>query len=48
MIKPDLRDLINRHKPIERLNNNDNNNNNNNNINNSILSRQNQDISLVR
>ena len=48
MIKPDLRDLINRHKPIERLNNNDNNNNNNNNINNSILSRQNQDISLVQ
>ena len=48
MIKPDLRDLINRHKPIERLNNNDNNNNNNNNINSSILSRQNQDISLVR
>ena len=48
MIKPDLRDLINRHKPIERLNNNDDNNNNNNNINNSILSRQNQDISLVR
>ena len=31
MIRPDLRDLINRHKPIERLNNNDNNNNNNNN-----------------
>ena len=42
MIRPDLRDLINRHKPIERLNNNNNtdttnnnntdtNNNNNNN-----------------
>ena len=30
MIKPDLRDLINRYKPIERLNNNNNNNNNNN------------------
>ena len=30
MIKPDLRDLINRHKPIEILNNNNNNNNNNN------------------
>ena len=30
MIRPDLRDLINRHKPIERLNNNNNNKNNNN------------------
>ena len=29
MIRPDLRDLINRHKPIERLNNNNNNNDNN-------------------
>ena len=29
MIRPDLRDLINRYKPIERLNNNNNNNNNN-------------------
>ena len=28
MIRPDLRDLINRHKPIERLNDNNNNNNN--------------------
>ena len=28
MIRPDLRDLINRHKPIERLNNNNDNNNN--------------------
>ena len=28
MIRPDLRDLINRHKPIERLNNNTTNNNN--------------------
>ena len=28
MIRPDLRDLINRHKPIEELNNNNNNNNN--------------------
>ena len=27
MIRPDLRDLINRHKPIEELNNNNNNNN---------------------
>ena len=40
MIRPDLRDLINKHKPIERLNNNNNNtdntnnNNNNNNTNN--------------
>ena len=30
MIRPDLRDLINRHKPIERLNNNADNNNTNN------------------
>ena len=28
MIRPDLRDLINKHKPIEELNNNNNNNNN--------------------
>ena len=34
MIRPDLRDLINRHKPIERLNDNNNNSNNNNNNNN--------------
>ena len=37
MIRLNLRDLINKHKPIERLNNNtdtDNNNNNNNNNNN--------------
>ena len=34
MIRPDLRDLINRHKPIETLNNNNNNRNNNNNNNN--------------
>ena len=27
MIRPDLRDLINKHKPIEELNNNNNNNN---------------------
>ena len=31
MIRPDLRDLINRHKPIERLNNNTTNNNTNSN-----------------
>ena len=31
MIRPDLRDFINRHKPIDRLNNNTDNNNNNNN-----------------
>ena len=30
MIRQDLRDLINRLKPIMRLNNNNNNNNNNN------------------
>ena len=29
MIRLDLRDLINRHKPIERLSNNNDNNNNN-------------------
>ena len=34
MIRPDLRDLINRHKLIERLNSNNNNNYNNNNNNN--------------
>ena len=34
MIRPDLRDLINRHKPIERLNNNTNANNYNNYTNN--------------
>ena len=42
MIRPDLRDLINKHKPIEELNNNninndndnDNNDDNNNDINN--------------
>ena len=28
MIRPYLRDLINKHKPIEELNNNNNNNNN--------------------
>ena len=33
MIKPYLRDLISRHKLIERLNNNNNNNNNDNNKN---------------
>ena len=30
MIRQDLRDLINKHKPIENLNNNNNNNNNDN------------------
>ena len=30
MIRPYLRDLINKHKPIRELNNNNNNNNNNN------------------
>ena len=40
MIRPDLRDLINRHKSIERLNNNtDNNNTNNNNTDNTNMLR---------
>ena len=30
MIRPDLGDLINKHKPIEELNNNNNDNNNDN------------------
>ena len=34
VIRPDLRDLINRHKPIERYNNNNNNDNNSNTDNN--------------
>ena len=34
MVRPDLRDLINRHKPVEELNNNNTDNNNNNNTNN--------------
>ena len=33
MIRQDLRDLINKHKPIEKLNNNNNSNNNSNNSN---------------
>ena len=41
MIRPDLRDLINRHKPIERLNNNNNNNNNNSNNNNADTNNNN-------
>ena len=44
MIRPDLRDLINRHNPIERLNSNNNNNtdnNNNNNNDNNINSNNN-------
>ena len=45
MIRPDLRDLINKHKPIERLNNNntDNNNNNNNTNNNNTDNTKNTD-----
>ena len=39
MIKPNLRDLINRHKPIERLSNTDNTNSNNNNNNNNDTDR---------
>ena len=34
MIRPDLRDFLNRHKPIEILNNDDDDDNNNNNNNN--------------
>ena len=34
MIRPDLKDLINRHKPIERLNDNNTNNNDTDNTNN--------------
>ena len=34
MIRPDLRDLINKYKPIEELNNNNDNDNNDNNNNN--------------
>ena len=45
MIRPDLRYLINRHKPIERLNNDNNNNNNdtdnNNNNNNNACTNNN-------
>ena len=42
MIRPDLKDLINRHKPIERLNNNtDNNNTDNTNSNNNNNNKNN-------
>ena len=43
MIRPDLRDLIYRYKPAEKLNNNDNNNNNNNNNNNTDNNNNNTD-----
>ena len=48
MIKPDLRGLINRHKPIEILNNdtNDNSNNNNSNNNNNDTNREESKIML--
>ena len=36
MVRPDLRDMINRHKPVEELNNNNTDNNNNNTNNNNI------------
>ena len=39
MVRPNLRDLINRHKPIERFNNNNNNNNNSNNNDNNDTDR---------
>ena len=42
MIRQDLRDLINKHKQIKRLNNN-NNNNNNNNYNNNTSTDNNND-----
>ena len=48
MIRPDLRDLINRHKPIERLNNDyDNDNNNNNNNNNDNDNNNNNNIIII-
>ena len=37
MIRPYLRDLINKHKAIEEFNNNNNNSNNNNNNNNARI-----------
>ena len=42
MIRPDLRDLINKHKPIDKLNNNNNNNSiiNNDNDNNNDTDRR--------
>ena len=47
MNRPDLRDLINRHKSIERLNNSDtDNNNNNNNDNNNDTDRREWKIML--
>ena len=39
MIRPDLRNLINKHKPIEELSNDNNNNDNNNNNNNNDTDR---------
>ena len=43
MIRPNLRDLTNRHKPIERLNDNTDNNNNNTNNNNNKNDNNNTD-----
>ena len=51
MIRPDLRDLINRHKPIEELNNNNNtdtNSNSNNNNNNNNSNNNNNDNNIDR
>ena len=49
MIRLDLRDLINRHKPIERLNinNNTDNNNNTNNTNNNDTDNNNNNIIII-
>ena len=48
MIRPDLRDLINKHKPIDKLNNNNNNNSiiNNDNDNNNDTDRREWRIQL--
>ena len=46
MIRPDLRGLINRHKPIEILNNDTDDNNNNNNNNNNDTNREKWKIML--
>ena len=49
MIRPFLRDLINKHKPIEELNNNDNDtDNNNNNYNNNNNDNDNNDNNTDR
>ena len=47
MIRPDLRDLINRHKPVGRLNNNNNNNSNSNNNNNNNDNNSNNSNDMI-